>query len=598
VPCPRCQSMVHVIAPGDEGPVADDAGQCLDGEPPAGNDPLVPPGGHRRIAITVAVGVLMCGTVAGTLAVWIGPRAPTPQPTLATPTAANQGTNSGRKESSSADQSNAPPYADGPPSAHVAAAPEAGHPSAPDADGATEAVRPARDIDADAADRTTPEPDVAAISSHRQAASDSVDSAGARGEHEEHEQHNEPRNVAQVRPAEPASEPPRSIPAADHRPQGVPAIRKVDTPSEPARTASLKTRLGLRLNSISVHESPLAGYLAFLSELSAVPITLDVDALASRKLTPMVPVSLSAQDAMIADALRRVIAPLGLVATIEDNRHVVITTREAPHVVQRVYEIDDLQRNGAKLRDVATTSPLAECLRAVIAPGSWTASGGRGNIVEGPGRLTVTQSHAVHGQIEAFLARLRQARGYPGGQTSGAPEAGSAAIAGDRTVSVTFVEPVRLARLMRQLEIAGGIQFVVDWRSLESLGLTPDTQVTCSVTDVPVDVALSSLLKPLGADWRLLDDSVVHVSTSAPTFVHNPVLLPVAKHIEAGWTPTDLMNMLDDAASKNPQVTSASWEAIRYDAPSRHVVLAGPPDRRRNIERILKQSPRPLKQSD
>lgn len=594
LPCPRCQSMVHVIAPDGDGLAQESARRGDDAVPPSLDEPLVPPGAHRRVTMVVVASVFACATVAAILVGWSPRRAPTTQLPVAAPTADDRQKQPGPNESPSADEANAAPPAKspGPDDPPVVNRPDRA--SVAEKKG-TAAAQHGRNIAEAGAGRTDAESDVAPASAQKASGSELDTSADEDGTIEVDAKNDKVPAVADGHHAGPPTKPPRPLPEVDQHRDQTPAIRKVDTSSEPIREASLKTRLGLRLNSISVHESPLAEYLAFLSELSAVPITLDIDALAGTNLTPMDPVSLSAQDVMIADALRRVIAPLDLVATIEDDRHLVITTDDAPKFVERVYEVDDLQHDGATPDGVATTQPLAACLRAVIAPHSWKTSDGEGDIVEAPGRLTITQSPAVHSQIDAFLTDLRRARGLSVKQRDIASAAGSAAFAGNQTVSITYVEPVRLVQLWRQLEIAADIQLVVDWRRLESVGLRPDTQITCSVTDEPVDVALSKLLHPLGAAWRPLGDAVVHVSTCTATFAYGPLLVPVAEHIDAGWTPADLVDMLRRTANKHSRHGSAAWRAIRYDVPSRHIVLAGAADARRDIERILKQVPRPTK---
>jgi hypothetical protein len=81
-----------------------------------------------------------------------------------------------------------------------------------------------------------------------------------------------------------------------------------------------------------------------------------------------------------------------------------------------------------------------------------------------------------------------------------------------RPVTFTFTVPTPLGDILRHVEHSQGLTLLVDWSTLAEQRLAPESLVTTSVVDQPLDEVLDGLLPQLGLRWSPLDDAAVWIT--------------------------------------------------------------------------------------
>jgi serpin B len=145
-----------------------------------------------------------------------------------------------------------------------------------------------------------------------------------------------------------------------------------------------------------------------------IPIAIDGEALGSDGKNDELELSLTIPDgASLRSALRSTLEPRGLIFTVQNDR-LLITTKVAAETMtpQRVYQVHDLIAAGSPSPSFEW---LIEILTSTITPESWREAGGtqgevKGFHADGILVLIITQTEAVHEQVESLLTDIRAAR--------------------------------------------------------------------------------------------------------------------------------------------------------------------------------------------
>lgn len=185
-------------------------------------------------------------------------------------------------------------------------------------------------------------------------------------------------------------------PAADAPPAAPrPAPRHVD----------VAARLADSLAGIDVPGVPLADFLADLSSLSTIPITLDPEGLPLAGLSAASPVSLKAENTTIGKALSLALAPLHLEYTTADDQLVVSLSSK---LADRSFPVDDLTG-----RNEEQAQQLAEWATALIEPTVWKEGEEEEGVSLTPGveQFAVRASDRTYAGLLLLMEKLRVARG-------------------------------------------------------------------------------------------------------------------------------------------------------------------------------------------
>ena len=372
------------------------------------------------------------------------------------------------------------------------------------------------------------------------------------------------------------------------------AIEPVSIPPSP----ELLNRLETSVSAIEFENVRLDHFLELLSQLALIEFRLDPAALVALDLTPQSTLSVTSEEASVRRVLNEALASLGLSPHPHGNIVIVSLPKaddtEVPLRKVR-YRVADLASNELEL--VA----LADLAQQLVAPLSWRVGAGRGTIeIDSKERaLIVTQNRAVKYALLKFFEKLRVARQLPL-KSSFDPARFELASARDRAAS-TLAKPVTvrmdstttLASSTRQLHhTTGGVRFAIDpwvWQDeqpLEKLAVAGEAEA------LPLEEFLEAWLTPAGLAYRVLDDGSILLTTPARVEQQMKIAFYVA-----------VSPPHDDAAAEallieiQRAVGAASWDAaggrgqLHVDLPSGALIVHQSPALHLRLANWLRQRP-------
>lgn len=343
----------------------------------------------------------------------------------------------------------------------------------------------------------------------------------------------EPSQPAEPRPDDaepPEHETPAAVPDMGRAPPAEPA-----SDSESDATASgtaadaaldLADRLTMVIPAIEFSQASVADFVHFVTELTTIPVTLDVDAILEAGLSTDTELEVQLRGVTVEQLLRAALEPHQLTYVLLAG-YIVIGPASGDHAetVQEMYDVSDLASDESQL------AALASHITTLIAPETWagkSTEGDAGGAVPGSGRLTlvdqeldIEQAPAVHFHVRRFLDRLRTARGLlprtgllPS-QTIWSPMFLQAREELERPVTLNLTTPTELARVLDYLRAETDLHWIVDWPDVTPLGWTPTALVPLSIDRQPLGTALDDWLNDLSLGYRMVDADTVQISSQA-----------------------------------------------------------------------------------
>lgn len=285
-----------------------------------------------------------------------------------------------------------------------------------------------------------------------------------------------------------------------------------EAPAVPAREVDVTVRLQDRFESVAF-QGKLTSFIEFLADFSTIPISLDADALYWSRLGPTTTISVPEIQASVEETLTAGLRPHGLIHA-RLGRHVWVSRSSDPTMLRAVsYRVEDL----APTPDEQVA--LSELVMQLVAPRSWSPAGGEAQLVVEPGALRVQQFDAQHFQLMRLCELLRVARGMPVRSSYPASYFRLGSIAEMATeklntsVTLTFLQPTRLAEVVQYLNEVSGTAILVDWVALEPVGISRDSEVTLSCVNKPLGDVLSDLLRPLDLTYRVVGPELLQITS-------------------------------------------------------------------------------------
>jgi hypothetical protein len=266
--------------------------------------------------------------------------------------------------------------------------------------------------------------------------------------------------------------------------------------------------------AVAVKGMPLLDFFALAGQLGGVPVSVGPEQLQMAGITLGRPVSVELTGAKLAEVLAGVLEPLHLEATTEGPQ-IVIVRQDAAKVRSVDYPVDDL------LGDKLTAVDIGKWIEQLIAPKTWQAAGGDGTITASGGSLKIEQPQAIQYQVLFFLERVRLAKDlplrskYPARLLSGKPYGVGVADRLDAPATFTFSHDTPLTEVFHYWQGEAGMPIYVDWPALASVGLWPDSRITCTIANEPWRTAFDKILGPLDIAWRAAPGGAIQVTSRA-----------------------------------------------------------------------------------
>jgi len=361
--------------------------------------------------------------------------------------------------------------------------------------------------------------------------------------------------------------------------------------TEPAKV-DVQARLADPILEMGFADVPLVDALKLLSEMSTLPITFDLDAMAALGVTIRDPVAVQVSDATTAKVLEAVLSSRGLTYVVEDDQ-ILVTSPQTKRTALRAvpYTVSDLA--GPEPTAVAD---LAGLVQTLVAPESWRPAGGQGTVEPAEGVLRVVQTDSVHYQILAFCERLRAARGLPL-RSRHDPRKFALTTRLDRAraklsepVAANFHEPTPLVRIVADLEQLTDTKILIDWLALHAQGMSPGVEGSLNCVNTPLSEALDDLLRPMGLAYRVVDADTLEVTTRRTVAARLELEFhPVGDLLTEGVTAASLMERIKD------QVAGATWTeaggpgVLHFDEPSRCLIVLQAQPAQFELEELLER---------
>jgi predicted RNA-binding Zn-ribbon protein involved in translation (DUF1610 family) len=390
----------------------------------------------------------------------------------------------------------------------------------------------------------------------------------------------------------PIPEPPPAEPEplSDH----VSSASASDDPAEetplprPApRNVDVAGRLADPIVEIEFTSVPLVEFLEFMSDLSTIPITLEPEALAFRRLSPTSPVSVRETDTTVEGVLLAALAPLKL-GYVANDGHLLVTGSSAGESRLRTikHPVEDLSRG-----DPEQLAELGRQIERLVAPESWKTAGGEGSIDASNGGLSITQTEAVHYRVIAFCETLRLSRGMPQRTRFDAalfqPQAPQQAAREKLAAPVTlnYRHPTKLTAILAAFGKATGVTILVDWQAAAHAGWSPDAKGSVVADNGPLREALARLLAPMDLTYRIVDGSTLEVTTPEKLRTRiETAFYPVRDLVDGKPGETAMLARLEAELGEH---VAERRGAFHFDPTSKYLIAAFPQSQQAELAALL-----------
>ena len=347
-------------------------------------------------------------------------------------------------------------------------------------------------------------------------------------------------------------------------------------PVEAIASAEEERLLGLlkKKGRLDFFEQPLKDVVAQLAEIFEAPLFLDTVALADIGITRDTPVTF-AQDMSFGAALRHICRQFDL-AYVPYESQLLITSPERYETIQttRFQPVWDLVTDPLNQAGEADYDSLVELITATISPETWEDLGGSGTVLGYKGLLVCTQTLEVQTRIANLLRELHKLPPLGTGPQGVPPtsiriesdEGWRAPIETKLTAKAELdIFETPLSEVANDLRLQHGFPVLLDTRALEDVGITADTPVTISLSEVPLRSALRLLLQPLGLTFVVRDEALVITSVEQSESNITTRIYPVTGLLEYD-TAQELSDLKDEYDELIELIISSvnndSWDSL------------------------------------
>ena len=274
------------------------------------------------------------------------------------------------------------------------------------------------------------------------------------------------------------------------------------------RDFKTEDQLAVMLPEVAIETSTLSRFLDLIRDLTGMPISIEPEALEAAGVTPSQSMSVSGSELTIADLLTANLQELGL-GWYQTGDLIVISVANAQTLVTEEFPLDNITATFPSDDEV-----LSQLIMAMVDPPSWAAGNGT-SIERQPDRLVIRQTPLNQYRIRQFLGRWQTMLREPSTEAPRLVNRRSQARTLLETeVSLEHLQPASLRQIARELGAQIDGEIIVDWERLATQGWTIDTELTCSVLSLPLDLALDDVLRPAGLSFRVIDEKLVQITTT------------------------------------------------------------------------------------
>lgn len=388
------------------------------------------------------------------------------------------------------------------------------------------------------------------------------------------------------------NEQPTTPPATTEPPAAIPVDTtppRPQAPRPPPRDIDIAKCLATPLLGIESTGTTLAEFVNLMSDLSTVPITLEVPFLPA---TPESAVLFKAANTTVGAALKDALTTLRLECIVADNQ--LIVRRQEPEPFRALtHEVKDLTGG-----DEQRLHDLVELLQAVVEPGAWGDGAGQGSITLDAAKNSVAILHRRAVQFEVLIAleKLRAGRTPPlpfktpvtttlFQLDSRLKQAGPRLV---KPLSLNYSQPTRIVEIFDRLRGISGVRILVNWHDVAAAGWNPAGEGTLVASNQSLADALEALLTPLDLTFRIIDAQTLEVVT--PARLNDAAELEaykVADLLTGDITSETLIAKARTALGEDAFISGGGSGEIRYDDDGKCLLAWLPQPKQRELEVLL-----------
>jgi hypothetical protein len=347
----------------------------------------------------------------------------------------------------------------------------------------------------------------------------------------------------------------------------------------------LANQLALAVAGVEFEGTPLPDFIRFVSDLAAVPITLDVDALRWSGIDLETTIEIKLQGTTIAQMLDQALEPLELVYRAEQNQLLVtVPTAVTNSLESRAYPVGDVAQDAESLQQLATQ------LQQLIAPFSWQDAGGAGLLALEEETLHVEQTQPVHYQLQRFLDKLRIVMGLnvqgnlPASEVGSEPAFQQAEGLLNQAVMVSFPETTTLRQVIERLRSETEMRVLVDWRMLAVANLFPNSETRSLGESRSLADWLESWLAQRGLGYRVIAANAIEITTGGALAEKIEVeIYRVANPPATELQTTELVTRVERAVGQRHFRSGGGQGTVIYHPASQSLIAALPQPQQRQL---------------
>lgn len=299
--------------------------------------------------------------------------------------------------------------------------------------------------------------------------------------------------------------------AADEAPTSIVVTER--SADDEAVYRALQTRGAWKFDAM-----PFADVLKNFRTRLGVNLATDAVALDGAVVPMDVKVSLDLRDAAAETALDFVCRQLGLGWYVKNGVLVLTTSDEIQSILEvRTYDVQSLcpAFDAEGIEQPFDSEVLIELVTSVIAPSSWTDTGGYGGLDAVETRtvrgIVVPQTHEYHEEIEKLLLDLIELKRVADGRLITAPEKLVATREPDSATILRALEAKRdwnvndgtFGQLFEAIETATGVEVLLDVANVDCLTVDEPVKLGAELKAVTARGALDLVLANKELDWTV-----------------------------------------------------------------------------------------------
>ena len=273
-------------------------------------------------------------------------------------------------------------------------------------------------------------------------------------------------------------------------------------------------RLQQPVTSIRFEKAAIIDIVRAVSDLSGVPMQLDVDELRARGVSVESPVSLQLQETTLAGVIEAVLQKTRL------SRHnggncIVFDYPDEQVTAMRTVRYDMSQLASLEQNPISVEQATQWLSQLLLTPSQNPNVRDAAVAVDG-NEIVVVGTSWLQDQARRLLLTLFYLRELEP-ETKLTPERLAPEVFGwDRVntpMSFNPVEPLSLKRAARLIEQHTKVRLLIDHAAIHEDGFSQETPVTCHVSNGTIDTVLRGMLEPLGLTYRIVEANAVEITT-------------------------------------------------------------------------------------